>query len=217
MIVLSAQTPTGHPGRDVHRTDRAAQLREILPELSAALAARNGADDGRRLSLRICLDELSENVVFHAGDRRRARRAARRRPRRVEIGIADLGVGIRHSLRHNPAYAAIEDDLAATITTLQPQVSATPRRNGGLGLAVARVLVETNQGILHIRSGHASVTAGAVERRASTTLHVPGTLVGLRVRTDRPFEVGAAYEALEDHFHARLRQRGLDDDDAAPG
>jgi hypothetical protein len=76
----------------------------------------------------VCLDELAENVVFHADTDLGGFAAAQgwnRRPE-MEVGIVDLGRGIRESLTTNPEYADIVDDVTAIDAALQPMVTSTP-------------------------------------------------------------------------------------------
>jgi hypothetical protein len=189
--------------------------RRVAKEMTDALAESCETDDVARGSLRICLDELAENVIFHADTESGGFMVAQRLKRvpEFEIGIADMGVGIRTSLQKNPHYVDIADDVSAITTALLPRVSSTPERNGGFGLAVSQLLLKANGGTLSVRSGHGSIQTGTSERRQHRELAVPGTLVALRARTDRPLNVQDVYRLLEDDFDASLRARGFDDDD----
>lgn len=96
----------------------------------------------------------------------------------VSIGVADLGVGIRHSLsQHRPDVAnwphqqAIEQALSG--------LSSRPA-GGGLGLSSVREIVRRCAGHLAVRSGDAKVqvTAGKTTK-ALRVAHFAGTQVGL--------------------------------------
>lgn len=98
--------------------------------------------------------------------------------RYVSIGVADLGVGIRHSLsRHRPEVAgwthqqAIEQALSG--------LSSRPT-GGGLGLSSVREIVRRYTGHLAVRSGDHKVqmTAGKATR-ALRVARFGGTQVGL--------------------------------------
>jgi anti-sigma regulatory factor (Ser/Thr protein kinase) len=190
------------------------ELRQAAAELSAIAAKRCELDPVAQFTLRICLDELAENVVFHANSPIGGVIAA---PHVVgsgelEVGVVDLGVGIRASLRRNPELAEARDDVAAAITAMGSRVTATPDRNGGFGLAVTKLTIRANHGTMLVRSGFASVVAGVADSGLLTTLRLPGTtLVGLRIRTDQPLDVTVAYDHLADALDASLRDRGLDD------
>lgn len=175
--------------------------RAVGRELTAALAERCETDDIARASIRICLDELAENVLHHAASPIGGFAAAQGWPRsrQFEIAIADVGVGIRASLTNNPRYADIGDDVTAISTALEPRVTATPERNSGIGLFVTRLLLRANGGVLVVRSGLGEVYSGAQEGAREAMVSFPGTLVALRARMDRPLDIGAVYGRLENH------------------
>lgn len=171
----------------------------VAKNLTTALTERCVTDDVARASVRICLDEIAENVVHHADTPIGGFGAAQGWPRNneFEMAIVDLGVGMRASLTKNPDHADIGDDAEAITRALQPRVSATPERNAGIGLFITKLLLEANGGLLLIRSGYGSVHAGSVDRAALEDAELPGTLVALRARTDRPLDINSVYDHLE--------------------
>lgn len=189
--------------------------RRVATEMTDALAEICDTDQLARGSLLICLHELAENVIFHADTALGGFVVAQRLKKvpEFEIGIADLGVGIRRSLQKNPKYVDISTDVDAIATALEPRVTSTPDRNAGFGLAVSHLLLEANGGTLYVRSGRGSVYRGASDREQPRDLALPGTLVALRARTDRPLNVEEVYRLLEDDFNDSMRDRGFDDDD----
>lgn len=176
------------------------QCRDVALDLTDALTEACETDSTARFSIRICLDELAENVVHHADSPLGGFAAAQgwRRTSAFEIGMVDLGVGIRGSLTKNPLYADINDDVDAIVTALQPRVTSTPERNSGIGLFVTRLLLRENGGTLAVRSGQGAVYAGAREDAHASEVEFPGTLVALRARTDRPLDIREVYRRLED-------------------
>ncbi len=127
------------------------------------------------------VSELCHNIKDHSEDWGLAAvqlyrdRSGRRY---VSIGVADLGVGIRHSLgRHRPEVQgwthqqAIEQALSG--------LSSRPS-GGGLGLSSVREIVRRYQGHLAVRSGDTKLqmTAGKATR-ALRVAHFAGTQVGL--------------------------------------
>jgi anti-sigma regulatory factor (Ser/Thr protein kinase) len=172
----------------------------VALDLTDALAERCSTDSRSRASIRIALDELSENVVHHAESPVGGVAAAQGYPRKheFEIGIVDLGIGIRQSLTKNPAYAEIPDDVTAIETAMQPRVTSTPERNAGIGLFVTRLLLRANGGVLAIRSGRGAIYTGASERTIVREVSFPGTMVALRARTDRPLNIGDVYRQLDE-------------------
>jgi hypothetical protein len=174
----------------------------VARDLTAALAGRTKLDDASRLAVQACLHELTENVVYH-GDTALGGFAAgaySRRRQEVEIGIVDLGIGIRASLAKNPSYAGIADDRAAVQKAMIPTVSSTPERNSGYGLAWTELMLLANGGSLRIRSGYGAASLGL--RRPvpfeEKDVYLPGTLVCIRARTDRPLDTTEAWRLLDD-------------------
>jgi anti-sigma regulatory factor (Ser/Thr protein kinase) len=172
----------------------------VAADLTVALSERCETDSLARASIRIALDELTENVVHHAESPIGGVAAAQGWPKRdaFEIGIVDLGIGIRASLTKNVAFADIEDDLTAISTALKPRVSSTPDRNAGIGLFITRLLLAANGGIFAIRSGKGAVYTGAGEREIGREVDFPGTMVAIRARTDRPLNIKEVYRQLDD-------------------
>jgi len=170
----------------------------VARDLTDALAERCQMDTLAKAAIRVCLDELAENVVQHADSPLGGFAAAQGMPKRhrFEIGIVDLGVGIRRSLSKNPRYADIKDDVIAIETALRPRVTSTPERNSGIGLSVTKLLLRDNGGSLLVRSGTGLVVGGAEDRAESTAVGLTGTLVAVRARTDRPLDLRAVYRRL---------------------
>lgn len=168
--------------------------------LTDAVAERCRVDKGGKSAIRVCLDEICENVVHHADTELGGFAAAQgwpRKNREFEIAIVDLGVGIRSSLTKNPDYAHITDDATAIATALQPRVTATPERNGGIGLFVTSMLLAINGGILLVRSGTGAVFQGAKNTTESREVAMPGTIVALRAKMDRPLDINSVYAELD--------------------
>jgi anti-sigma regulatory factor (Ser/Thr protein kinase) len=166
-------------------------------ELTDALCERCAADDTARAAVRVCLDEVAENVIHHAGAPAGfAAAQGWKRTNEFEIAIVDLGVGVRTSLRKNELYSDVPDDATAIATALRPQVTSTPERNSGIGLFVTRMVLKSNGGSLLVRSGNGAVYSGGEERIERTVVEMPGTLVAIRANTDRPFDMDAVYADL---------------------
>lgn len=173
----------------------------VAQELTNAMLEKCPVDDIGRGSLRACLDEVCENVVHHADAAHGGFGAAQAWPRKnlIEVAVVDLGVGIATSLKKNPAYADMTDDVTAIRTALKPRVSSTPERNAGIGLFVTNLLLRENGGNVLVRSGDGAVYTGAAEKAATVRVALPGTLVAIRARTDRPLDINAVYRRLEEH------------------
>lgn len=173
----------------------------VTSGLADALAESCITEDVARRSIRVCLDELAENVIHHADAPLGGFAAAQgwKRSGTFEIAIVDLGIGIRGSLTKNPEYADIGDDVTAISRALQPRVTSTPERNSGIGLFITKLLLRENGGFFLIRSGNGAVYAGSKEEAVTTRTVFPGTLVALRARTDRPLDIKHVYRRLTEH------------------
>lgn len=180
------------------------QFPGVSRALTDALVERCKVDEVAKAAILICLNELTENVIHHADSDLGGFAACQTalKKKRFEVGIVDLGVGIRQSLSKNPEYADIENDVDAIETALEPRVTATPDRNSGIGLSITKLLLRENEGQLIVRSGTGLVVGGAEARAETRPVELPGTIVAMRARTDQPLDIGKIYEALP-----------LDDDD----
>ena len=157
---------------------------KVAAELTEALMERCSVDKQANAAIRVCLDEVCENVVHHADTELGGFAAAQGWPKarvpEFEIGIVDLGQGIRRSLTQNPDWAGVDNDADAIDLALQPRVTATPERNGGIGLFVTSLLLAFNGGQLVVRSGTGAVVRGAQVKVEARATALPGTLVSLR-------------------------------------
>jgi anti-sigma regulatory factor (Ser/Thr protein kinase) len=169
----------------------------VAREMSAALAERVGTDELAQRAVYVCMSELTENVIHHA-DAPAGYAAAQGNPKRkhFEVAVVDLGQGIRASLSKNPKYADIGSDVEAIETALQPRVTATPERNSGIGLFITALLLHENDGSLLVRSGYGHVVGGVGEGAKEMPVSLPGTMVTMRARTDRPLDISEIYRRL---------------------
>jgi anti-sigma regulatory factor (Ser/Thr protein kinase) len=150
-------------------------------------------ENPRRLrALHFAFGELCDNATTHSGGSpifvtaQRYSGETSGAPARLELAVADNGVGIPNHLRQNPAYAAIERDEDAIAKALQPGVSGTRDRRG---YGLHDVLYETSQvanGEMVIYSGKSAAIAPIGEegrRRRFRALPEPlsGTWIQVRV------------------------------------
>jgi hypothetical protein len=189
-----------HFPSDPEDPDWSDALRAVTRDVLAAIEELVATDDAAHTSLDLALSEITENVGYHAGTPFGGFAAvqALKHSNEVEVAIADLGVGIAASLRRNPDFAAAAgDDLVAIQTALTATVTSTPWRNSGYGLTFTQLLLALNEGRLLVRSGRGHVIRGAKNSDRLVEQDLPGTLIGLRLRTDRPLDFQAAYDALD--------------------
>jgi hypothetical protein len=173
----------------------------VSKALSEALNESCRTDEVARSAVLVCLSEITENVIHHAeADHGFGAAQGWKKTSQFEIGIVDLGRGVRASLTANPDYADINDDASAISTALDARVTSTPDRNSGIGLYITRRLLAANGGSLLVRSGYGAVYSGSSDEVRTEADFMPGTLVALRARTDRPLDINAVYQQLEnDH------------------
>lgn len=108
--------------------------------------------------------------------------------RKVEIAIADCGIGIKKSLQGNPMYRYILDDAQAIMVAMGKRVTSKPNENAGEGLFVCQRFIKENCGQMNIISGNAHYV---FSNNKSYTIKHPfwqGTVVSLVFNMDRPID-----------------------------
>lgn len=189
-----------HFPSDPDAEDWNASLRSVTRELLNAIEELIATDDAAHTSLDLALSELTENVGYHADTNLGGFAAVQylRHSNEIELAIADLGIGIADSLRRNAELKkAAGTDLSAIQTALRATVTSTPWRNSGYGLTFTQFLLAQNEGRLLVRSGTGHVLRGSKISNRTVPQHLPGTLVGMRLRTDCPLDFKAAYDLLD--------------------
>jgi hypothetical protein len=63
-------------------------------------------------------------------------------------------------------------------------------------LFITKLLLHENKGSLLVRSGNGRVVGGVGECAETTPVSLPGTIVAMRARTDRPLDLGKIYRRL---------------------
>jgi anti-sigma regulatory factor (Ser/Thr protein kinase) len=170
----------------------------VARDLGTALLERVPQDRIARAGIVTALSELTENVFYHADTPLGGYAAAAysKRKRVIEIGIVDLGIGMRASLSKNPELPETPDDVEAVRQAMRPTISSTPERNSGFGLAFTQGLLLANGGQMRVRSGHGAATIGPGVEYPRREHNLPGTLVLLRALADKPLDATAAWDDL---------------------
>jgi hypothetical protein len=113
---------------------------------------------GRPASLAMLkmVGELLDNALTHSASPVGVFAAAQTYPqsRRIEIGVADAGIGIRTHLTRNPKYRHLRCDTDAIAHALRPGVSGTGDDRGN-GLSDLLAIASQTRGQLLMRSGDA--------------------------------------------------------------
>lgn len=132
--------------------------------------------------------EIASNVLQHSGSNIGFLAAQRfekdyqgRLAPRLQLVVADAGIGIRHSLSASYPHLRDATDVDAIDLALRPEVTSKPATNSGVGLSTVVEYADAFGGVLRIRSG-----AGVVERRRSKVRRLavpelPGTVVAVEL------------------------------------
>jgi ABC-type transporter Mla MlaB component len=141
-----------------------------------------------RASFGTLVSDITKNVLQHSDSDGVAVLRTNEGEPFVDLAIADAGVGIRSSLARNPDHQDVLDDVEAVRRAVGPSTTGDPGAGGGLGLYLARLVVEANGGRFVIRSGDASYEEQEMAQKLERTPRLQGTLILVRVRTDREFD-----------------------------
>lgn len=134
------------------------------------------------------LAEIGANVVQHAESdigflaaQRFEKPYQGRLPPRLQLVVADAGIGIRDSLL--PAFPILSaaPDQAAIELALKAEITSKPGTNSGVGLTTALEYAEAFGGILRVRSGAGLVVCRRGRRRSEAVPGLPGTVVAVEL------------------------------------
>ena len=139
------------------------------------------------------LMEILVNVVTHAGAEQATASLilhCRRRPRVIEVGLADSGMGIATNMLMQPRHAwlATMSDRAATEAVFGQALSGRDAADGGGGMTrIMKRIVNACNSTLIVRSGAAKLTlTGPLQGGASLVGHTFGW--GTQTRLTLPVE-----------------------------
>lgn len=166
-------------------------LGDKLPQLFAGKTK----DQGRSRALHFAFGELCDNAATHSEGTpiyvaaQRYTGATSGGPARLELAVADGGIGIPTHLRRNPGYSQVDADEDAVALALKPGVTGTRDRRGYGFHDVIREASAVGSGDLMIYSAGAAahVPFGQIGRRRrfrKLQTAVPGTWIQIRVLED---------------------------------
>lgn len=115
--------------------------------------------------------------------------------RKAQIAIADSGIGIRGSLQQNEQlFDKLNSSNSCEFATQYGVTSKPGKGHSGYGLAIARKLLEQNNGVLYVRSGdeafHLSFNQS---KNTSTATDWNGTLLVIEWHLDQPMDISQVY------------------------
>jgi hypothetical protein len=178
----AAETGVVAPLMQVGGPEDAPRLLEVMAAARPRVMAHLGFDAGDMARLEAAVIELCRNVWDHAGTMGIVAAQLTRQPRTerpiIQVGVADLGIGIKASLAARYLVAAWSD-AEAILHAVRPGVSRYDTRRG-IGLTQALETARRADGALVIRSGTARVSLP--DRRLATGSLFPGTQIALELR-----------------------------------
>ena len=169
-------------------------VEDLADRLPRLWQGRTG-DPKRSRALHFAFGELSDNATTHSGESpifvaaQRYTGVTSPHPARLELAVADGGIGVPAHLRSNPEYADVEDDGQAILLALRPGVTGTRDQRGYGFHDVLGEVGEIGTGELVVVAGMSMVVApfGQPSKRKSARRlpdSVKGTLVQVRIYED---------------------------------
>ncbi|MCG2585528.1 ATP-binding protein [Massilia sp. TS11] len=125
-----------------------------------------------------------------------------------QIALVDSGIGIRTSLKQNLSlWTRLQTENSCAMATEYGITSKPGNGHSGYGLAVARMLLEQNGGMLYVHSGdEVFVTRNGLIQTFETKVPWSGTLIVIEWDLCGRMDIGDVYRQLP-------LPEGIDDDD----
>ncbi|WP_119324955.1 ATP-binding protein [Capsulimonas corticalis] len=148
----------------------------ILDRMQQILESQLGYSTRVISDLATALTEACRNVVDHSSGTGVAavQTYVRSGTREVRISVSDCGDGIRSTLVEQYPELARAGDAEAIVMALRKRRSRFRDHDRGLGLYRIKQIVREHSGVLHIRSGEASIAVSASPAARSVS-YFPGT------------------------------------------
>lgn len=164
---------------------------EDLTDRLPRLLAGKSPDPRRMRALHFAFGELCDNAISHSGTSpifvaaQRYSGKTTHPPPRLELAVADTGVGIPDHLRRNPRYDDISDDAHAISLSLKPGVTGTRDRRGWGFHDVLAESEDVGEGQMLVLSGRGGARVpfgrqGARRRFWGTEKRLPGTWIQIQ-------------------------------------
>lgn len=194
----------------------AEELRPLISDIAPLLHL--DAEPEQAKAIQYVVSEMVRNVLEHSRTDVGAVIAAQYyrgergdRPY-VSIGIADAGIGVRSSLRHN--YPDLGSDGDGLLTAIRPGTTGAVGRseNAGAGLFFTRGLASSTNGYFAVGSGDAMFrTSRAVQAPFDTELvfpiaPYPGTVVCVEISLDHPIDFNEFLADTRESFFERAER-----------
>lgn len=153
------------------------------------IAAKVGLSEASFASIKVCLQEIFNNILDHSGEKVGCV-FAQHYPRQdqVMLSISDFGVGIPSNVRK--VKPGLSDSEAIAQAVIEGFTTKSTVRNQGAGLDIlTRYIVVKNQGSIHVHSLRGSfqcihAASGARHLHKEVASSYPGTLVQITFNTN---------------------------------
>jgi anti-sigma regulatory factor (Ser/Thr protein kinase) len=178
-------------------------------------------------SIKYIVSELVRNVFEHSGSGDGAILSAQyfKKSKKISIGIADAGIGIRTSLAQS---YATKDHLEAIHLALTPGITGTTKKDGGTeqnagaGLFFIKSIANASRDFFVMYSGNAmykllkrppgemTINANPTKDRNSSRNDMPhwnGTVVGIDLTLDNTAEFSVLLDFIRDTYFEAVKER----------
>lgn len=191
-------------------------LRPLISDVAPLLHL--DAEPEQAKAVQYVVSEMVRNVLEHSRSEVGAvvaaqyYRGARSRRAYVSIGVADAGVGVRASLRHN--FPELESDADALLTAIRPGTTGAVGRseNAGAGLFFTRNLATSTNGYFALGSGDAMFRTSLARQAQLDTMLVfpigtyPGTIVCVEITLGGRIDFNEFLAETRESFFARAER-----------
>lgn len=182
--------PLLHKLLELRRLADYGAVEELADRLPRLLAGKS-SDPRRMRALHFAFGELCDNAISHSGASpifvaaQRYSGKTSHPPPRLELAVADIGVGIPDHLRRNPRYEDVSDDAEAISLALRPGVTGTRDRRGWGFHDVLAESEDVAEGQMLVLSGRGGARVpfgreGARRRFWEIEKRLPGTWIQIQ-------------------------------------
>lgn len=170
---------------ELTRIDNGRELPGLLDQIVWVLRHRLRYRKSDAFDVAIAVSEIAQNTFDHNGKTfgfLAMQVYGQTRNRFLEIGVADCGAGLAHTLRRNPRHAGIVSDLQAIRAATELGTSEFEDRTRGSGLHYLLEIAYKHEGAVQIRSGNGKVRY-RMDKKQGWVFRVP-EMPGVQVALD---------------------------------
>jgi anti-sigma regulatory factor (Ser/Thr protein kinase) len=190
--------------RPVTHVSGEAESPAVARNLVSAVEESYEIDSSVSGALKSCVNEVIENVFYHARSPIDALVSVQAFDGKAELVIADTGRGIRAALSEEPKYQGrVGDDCSAIRLALEKNVTTTGDDRRGIGLWVVSELVRKNEGRMLVLSNGGGIDIGCDGTVEVDRYFWPGTIVAVEFDMEKAIDMQEVYaggEFDDDYF-----------------